>query len=69
MWDALASILRLENAALIFSSGGPLLVADAGVVRHLPDGMTEGSLGQPKFVTTGKEILDEMQHYFRRPAA
>src|SRR5215469_7348150 len=48
MWDAVASILRLDNAALFFSSGAPLLVADAGVVRHLPDGMTKGSLGQPK---------------------
>jgi hypothetical protein len=69
LWDALAATLRFGNAALFFSSGAPLLVADSSVVQHLPEGMTEGSLGQPKCVTTGSEILHEMHECFKRPTA
>ncbi len=69
LWDALASILRLGNAALCFSSGAPLLIADADVAQHLPKGMTEGSLGAPKYVTSGAEILHELHESYKRPAA
>lgn len=56
-WDAMAAILRLGNIVLFFPDNRPPLVAHRGVVRHLPADMVE-SLGEPKPVVTGKEILD-----------
>jgi len=69
LWEAVASALRLGNGALFFSSGAPLLIADTRVVQHLPEGMTEGSLGQPRCVTTGSEIMQAMHECFRRQKA
>ena len=65
LWDALASVLHLGHAALFFSSGPPLLIADAKTAQHLPEGMTE-SLGKPKRIRTGADILREMQECFDR---
>jgi hypothetical protein len=69
LWDALASTLCLGNGALFFSWGAPLLVAHQGVIRHLPDGMTEGSLGKAKCVGSGSEILREIHGSSKRPTA
>jgi hypothetical protein len=55
-WDALASILRLGNLVLLFPSSCPPLIADRSVATHLPPDMIE-SMGEPKCVATGKEIL------------
>lgn len=58
-WDAMASILRLGNIVLFFPASCPPLVAHNRVVQHLPPDMVE-ALGEPKPVTTGKEILDAL---------
>jgi hypothetical protein len=41
------------------NQGSPPLIADEGVARHLPPSMIE-AMGQPKRVSTGKEILDAL---------
>jgi hypothetical protein len=55
-WDSMASILRLGNVVLYFPASCPPLIADASVAQHLPPNMIE-AMGQPKRVTSGKEIL------------
>jgi len=58
-WDAMATILKLGNLVLFFPASCPPLIAEASVARHLPPDMIE-SLGQPKCVNTGREILDAL---------
>ena len=58
-WDAMVSILRLGNLVLFFPASCPPLIADSGVAPHLPPDMIE-SMGQPKCVATGQEILDAL---------
>ena len=59
LWDALASILALNNLVLIFPAGLPPLIASDNVVQHLPAEMIE-SMGQPRYVRSGAEILREL---------
>jgi hypothetical protein len=58
-WDAMASILRLGNVVLYFPANCPPLVANDRVAQHLPPSMIE-AMGQPKCVSTGREILDAL---------
>ena len=60
LWDTLASILTLGPLAMVFSSGGPPLIAKPEVVEHLPPSMIE-SMGQPRCVRSGTEILHAIQ--------
>ncbi len=56
-WDAMANVLRLGNLVLLFPADCPPLIADVKVATHLPPGMIE-SMGQPKCITSGNEILN-----------
>jgi hypothetical protein len=58
-WDAIASILKLGNLVLFMPADCPPFIGDSTVARHLPPDMLEG-MGQPKCVTTGKEILNAL---------
>jgi hypothetical protein len=60
MWDTLASILASGPFALIFASGHPPLISNLEVVPHLPPDMIQ-SMGQPKLVRSGQEIVDEIR--------
>jgi hypothetical protein len=60
LWDTLASILAFGPLAMVFSSGGPPLIGSADVVPDLPPSMIE-SMGQPKCVRSGSEILHAIQ--------
>jgi hypothetical protein len=60
LWNALASILTLGNVVLYFPGGRAPLVARGGAAQHLPPEMLN-SLGQPKVVTSGREIQHEIQ--------
>jgi hypothetical protein len=60
LWDALAFILSLGNIVLYFPGGQAPLVADISIAPHLPQDMIE-ALGQPIVVTSGNEILHEIQ--------
>jgi hypothetical protein len=59
LWDALTSILTLGNLVLFIPADCPPFVGDNRVAQHLPPDMIEG-MGQPKCVTTGKELLDAL---------
>ena len=60
LWDALASILALGDVVLYFPGGRAPLVARPAVTKHLPPDMVE-ALGQPVVVTSGRDILGEIQ--------
>ncbi len=60
LWDSLLSVLRLGNLVLYFPSNCPPLIADNRVAQHLPPSMIE-ALGQPRCVSTGKEIVDAVR--------
>jgi hypothetical protein len=60
LWDTLASILALGPLAMVFSSGGPPLIANSDVVEHLPPSMIE-TMGHPKCVRDGRDILLAIQ--------
>ena len=60
LWDALPSILALGNIVLYFPGGRQPMVAHSKVTQHLPPDMIE-SLGQPIVVTSGREIMHEIQ--------
>jgi hypothetical protein len=60
LWDTLATILKSGNFVLYFPASCPPLIADERVAQHLPPDMIE-SLGKPKVITTGQEILDELR--------
>ena len=60
LWDALASILALGNVAIYFPGGRAPLVASRDVTEHLPQDMIV-ALGEPVVVTSGEEILNEIQ--------
>ena len=60
MWDTLASILASGPFAFVFASGHPPLIGNADVIPHLPPDMI-ASMGQPRFVRTGQEIVHEIQ--------
>lgn len=59
MWDALAAILALGPFALVFG-GHPPLIGNTDVLQHLPPDMIQ-SLGQPRFVRNGQEIVREIR--------
>jgi hypothetical protein len=59
LWDALASILAVENAVLFFPGSRAPIVGRSDIAQHLPPGMVE-SLGVPVVVTSGAEILNEI---------
>jgi hypothetical protein len=61
MWDALASILASGPFALVFTDNHPPLIGNSGVLQHLPPDMIE-SMGQPKLVRSGQDILDEIRN-------
>jgi hypothetical protein len=60
MWETLADILAFGPFALIFSSKHPPMIGNADVARHLPPDMIE-SMGQPKLVSSGREISDNIR--------
>jgi hypothetical protein len=60
LWDSLASILTLDNVVLYFPGGRAPLVAHSSVAPHLPPEMIE-ALGEPIAITSGKEILNEIE--------
>ncbi len=59
LWDALASILSIENTVLYFPGGRAPLVAYDTVTQHLPADMVT-ALGRPVVVTTGREMQHEI---------
>jgi hypothetical protein len=59
MWDALASILASGPFAFVFGSHPPL-IGNSEVVQHLPPDMI-GSMGRPRLVRNGQEILHEIR--------
>jgi hypothetical protein len=58
-WDSMAAILKMGNIVLFFPASCRPLVAHAGVAQHLPADMVE-TLGEPKLVANGKQILDAL---------
>lgn len=60
LWDTLASILSSGPFALVFSSGHPPLIGNLEVSFHLPPDMV-ASMGQPRLVRNGQEILDQIR--------
>ena len=60
MWDTLATVLAMGPFALVFASGHPPLIGNTDVIQHLPPDMIQ-SLGQPRFVRNGQEIVHEIR--------
>jgi hypothetical protein len=60
MWDTLAAILASGPFAFVFAREHPPLIGNPDVTQHLPADMI-ASMGQPKVVRSGQEILDEIQ--------
>jgi hypothetical protein len=59
MWDTLASILASGPFAFVFGSHPPL-IGNPEVTQHLPPDMI-ASMGQPRLVRNGQEILHEIR--------
>jgi hypothetical protein len=60
LWQALATILRLGNVVLYFPGCKAPLIANLNARQHLPLDMIE-ALGEPMILTSGAEILREIQ--------
>jgi hypothetical protein len=60
LWEALLAVMRLGAVVLYFPGNAPPLIASGDVAQHLPDDMIE-SLGQPKVVQSGQEIVEVIE--------